>query len=514
MEIGRLLFPALRWDAATGFDHEAETIETALELGAGGFILFGGEASEVRALTAELRRRAGRPLLIGADLERGAGQQFRGATPLPPLLALGALDDLETTRRAGELTAREARALGVGWVYGPVADLDIEPRNPIVGTRAFGADPDRVAPHVAAWIEGCRAGGALSCVKHFPGHGRTTADSHVELPRVDASRDVLDVDLTPFRAAIAAGVDAVMTAHVAYPALDPGGTAATLSAPILTGLLRGELGFDGLVVTDALIMEGVLEAGRGEASAAVAAVAAGCDALLYPTDLRMMAEALAGEVGRTIAPERVRRAVARIEAAAAAVEPAGYGSAAGQEGVARHEAASRTEGAVPQDAPAGPEAARGPGWGRDEDRAWALAVAVRAVRPLRGRPSLPSGEVELVVVDDDLGGPYPPPSRATFGEALRGGGVRLRGDGGGCDRVAVAVFADIRGWKGRPGLSATARESVTRAVEGRDGMVVLFGHPRLAAELPVGVPVLLAWGGEPLMQEAAALWLTGPGRSG
>ncbi|HEX6939949.1 MAG TPA: glycoside hydrolase family 3 N-terminal domain-containing protein [Longimicrobiales bacterium] len=479
MQIGRLLFPALRWSDASGFDHEAETIESALALGVGGFILFGGEARAVRALTESLRRRAGRALLIGADLERGAGQQFRGATPLPPLAALGALDDLAVTRRAGELTAREAVALGVNWVYAPVADLDLEPRNPIVGTRAFGSDPGRAAAHVVAWIEGCRAGGALSCAKHFPGHGRTTADSHVELPRVDAGREALEVDLAPFRAAVRAGVDSMMTAHVAYPALDPSGAAATLSPAILTDLLRGSIGFDGIVVTDAMIMEGVLESGRGEARAAVAAVAAGCDALLYPRDLRGVAEAVAGEVGLELPESRVAEAVRRIEAAA--------------------ERAARVGGGE---------------WGRADDQAWALDIAVRSLRAVRGRPRLPAGPVRLVTVDDDVGGPYPPGPRDAFAAALRAAGVDV--DEAGVAPAArpsvVAVYADIRAWKGRPGISPGAREAVATALAGSGGgTIVLFGHPRLADELPGDAPVLAAWGGEPLMQQAAAHWLTAGG---
>src|SRR5688572_3143323 len=140
----RLLFPALRWSEGSGFDHQEAKISEALALDVGGFILFGGEAPRVRALVDSLRARATSPLLIASDLERGAGQQFRGCTELPPAWALGSLNDLETLWKAGELTAREARALGVEWVYAPVADLGNEPANPIVATRAFGSNPDAV----------------------------------------------------------------------------------------------------------------------------------------------------------------------------------------------------------------------------------------------------------------------------------------------------------------------------------------------------------------------------------
>src|SRR6185295_8272390 len=142
--------------------------------------------------------------------------------------AIGWLRDEAVTERVGELTAREARALGVNWIYAPVADVDLEPENPIIGVRAFGTEPAAVAAQVAAWVRGCRRGGALSCAKHFPGHGRTVGDSHIERPTVSASREMLEADLEPFRAAVEAGVDSMMTAHVAYPALDAEGAVATL----------------------------------------------------------------------------------------------------------------------------------------------------------------------------------------------------------------------------------------------------------------------------------------------
>jgi beta-glucosidase len=488
--VARLLFPALRWDERTGFAGEAAAIERALALGVGGFIIFGGEEGAVLELTADLRRRSAAPLLFGADLERGAGQQFRGATPLPPAAGLGALADLDATWRAGELTAREARALGVDWVYAPVADLDIEPRNPIVGSRAFGSDPARVAAQVVAWIEGCRAGGALACVKHFPGHGRTTSDSHLRLPVVEEGRGALEADLLPFREAVRAGVAGVMTAHVAYPALEPSGAPATLSPRIVTGLLREELGFGGMVVTDAMIMEGVLESGRGEAAAAVQAVAAGCDVLLYPQDPAGVAAALAAALGGALPEERVAEAIGRVEAAA-------------------EWAASVAEGAAAR--PTGQGAA--PEWGREQDRLWAEEVAVRTLRVARGRPAIvEGGKIDLVTVDDDLGGPYPPPSRESFAETLRSAGLEVRVTESPLvdSPLVVALYADIRGWKGRPGLSGKALAALDRVLMGRpDAIVILFGHQRLAVEVPGAAAVLAAWGGEPLMQVAAARWLTG-----
>ena len=183
-EIAELFYPAIRWEESGGYEAQRSGIEEALKLGVGGFILFGGPSEHVVALTEDLHSKSKAALLIGADLERGAGQQFAGQTALPPLAAIASLEDLQTVRRAAGVTAREARELGINWIYAPDCDLDIEPDNPIVGTRSFGSNPDRVGEYAAGWIDACQAEGVLACAKHFPGHGRTTVDSHKELPRV------------------------------------------------------------------------------------------------------------------------------------------------------------------------------------------------------------------------------------------------------------------------------------------------------------------------------------------
>jgi beta-glucosidase-like glycosyl hydrolase len=472
LSLARLLFPAIRWSDSAGFNHEWGAIERGLELGVGGFLIFGGEARAVRDLTDEMRRRAGHPLLIGSDLERGGGQQFAGATPLPPAAALGALDLPEITRRSGEVTARDARAVGVDWVFAPVADVDLEPENPIVGVRAFGQEPPHVAKHVAAWIRGCHQGGALCCAKHFPGHGRTRGDSHIERPSVEVTRESLAEDLLPFRAAVDAGVDSVMTAHVAYPAYDPSGAPATLSRPIVGDLLRRELGFGGLVVTDALVMEGVVE-GLDEGTAGVRALGAGCDALLYPQDAGGLLAALDAAVRSGGLPER--RAFEAIERVEAAASRAATSAGSGQ-------------------------------WGREEDRQWSLEVALRTLRVVRGDPRLPDGPIRVVEIDDDVGGPHPPYPRSALPSALRGSGVQLGDEGA----PLVAVYADIRAWKGRPGLSAEARARLAAELAASpDATVLLFSHPRLAAEIPAARNLLAAWGGEPLMQHAVGRYLTG-----
>jgi beta-glucosidase-like glycosyl hydrolase len=463
----RLIMPALRADALTGFAHEAGRIADALEIGVGGFIIFGGTAESVRRLTADLLRRAGRPLLLASDLERGAGQQVAGLTEFPPPMALASLHDPAVVRWAASVTAQEARAVGINWVFAPVADLDILPENPIVQTRSFGGDPNEVATYVRQWIEGCQTSGALACAKHYPGHGRTTADSHITLPVVEAPAAALrSTDLLPFRVAVESGVASIMTAHVAYPALDSSGLPATLSRAVLSELRAG-VRFEGLVVTDALIMDGAL-GGRRESDAAVQAIQAGADLLLYPNDSRRVRDALeAALASGAIEQDRLQLSLTRYERALAA-------------------ATSPT-----------PPVTRGP-----FDSAVELADELLDKGMARGEAPVLDGPLDLVVVDDDIGGPYPPGPSDYVHQAL---GTTLIGRYGGGSRVLL-VFAEPRAWKGRSGFGSASREALAHHAAGAD-LVVLFGHPRLIAELPSSAPVLLAWHRQRLMQEAVARWL-------
>ncbi|MFN2603414.1 MAG: glycoside hydrolase family 3 N-terminal domain-containing protein [Gemmatimonadaceae bacterium] len=482
-EIAQLMLPAIRWDKDHGYEPLRSGIDEALELGVGGFILFGGERDAVRDMVADIRARSRIPLLIGADLERGAGQQFVGAIGLPPLAAIASLGDEEALRAAAALSAREARTLGINWIYQPVCDLDIEPENPIVGTRSLGSDPQAVAAAAVAWIDACQSCGVLACAKHFPGHGRTTTDSHAGLPVVNASAEELaKTDLVPFEAAVEAGVAAVMTAHVAFPALDSSGTPATLSRTILEEVLRGDLGFPGLIVTDALIMEGVL--GGGETTAVVRALRAGCDLLLYPTNVKECIDAIdravaSGELSR----EEIDLSIGRRK--------------------------YWTDWA---------NAERRPSKVTEDDAQWARQLAERVIHRVRGEPFTISATIEVIIVDDDLGGPYPPPSRQPFLDELNAEGIQAEKrdapSGNGSNGVIVALFGDIRSWKGRPGYSAPAIDAVRAAIttsrdKKQDVIVLQFSHPRLASSIPGDAPVLCAWGGEQVMQRAAARVLAG-----
>jgi len=525
-DVRAVLMPALRWDGS-GYRSEG-TSEAPVELaasGVAGFIVFGGTADAVAELTRELRRAANRPLLFGADLERGAGQQFDGATPLPPAGALGSIDDPEVTRRAGELTAREARALGIDIVFAPVADVASVPENPIVGPRAFAARPEAVARHVRAWVEGALRGGALPCVKHFPGHGRTMGDSHVGEVVVSADAAEVRAELAPFRAAVEGGVPLVMPGHLSVPALDPTGRIATMSEAMLSGVLRDELGFGGVIVSDAMLM-----AGAGElATTSVEAVRSGMDLLIYPESLEVAVTAIARASERD--PEMKARLAAAGRRIGRLAERARDGRVADRESRAAAASSAVSSAAGPSGAvPSGvASAAVGHADDRDRARRWALAAVDRVRGSLE--PPGPDAALRVVEVDDDSGGPYPTPSRAPFRDALAPSGERHAAEAGGPpgpsrtpDATVVALWADTRGWKGRAGLSRNAVREIERALEASAGAsagpgqrpthVVVFGGPRVVADIPEGPTVWLAWGGEALMQRAAAERLRGDAAGG
>jgi beta-glucosidase len=259
------------------------------DLGVGGVILLGGTAAEVALRTQQLQEWAKMPLLVAADIEEGVGQRFAGATWFPPPMAIGALasSNLEQAvhyaEAMGTATAAEALAIGINWVLAPVVDVNNNPLNPVINIRAWGETADTVSQLTTAFIRGAQQYPVLTTAKHFPGHGDTAVDSHLELPEILHDRPRLEaVEFAPFRAAIAAGVDTVMTAHLKVPSLDPK-LPATLSASILTQLLRRDWGFTGLTVTDALVM-GAITQRYGANEAAVLAVEAGVDILLMPVD--------------------------------------------------------------------------------------------------------------------------------------------------------------------------------------------------------------------------------------
>jgi beta-N-acetylhexosaminidase len=282
------------------------------DLGIGGVIVTVGPPLEMAAKLNMLQAHAPIPLLVTADMEHGPGQVLNagtilpyglengGGTRFPPLMALGATGDERYAYELGRITALEARAAGVHVTFAPVVDVNNNPANPIINTRSYGADPAAVGRMATAHIRGLQEHGLLATAKHFPGHGDTGTDSHIQLPYIQVDRARVDaVELPPYRAAFAAGVAGVMSAHIAFPALTGDSVPATLSRPLLTTLLRDELDFDGLVFTDALDMGAIVE-GWGSGTAAVMALQAGADVLLQmmPDDVATVIDAIVHAVER------------------------------------------------------------------------------------------------------------------------------------------------------------------------------------------------------------------------
>jgi beta-N-acetylhexosaminidase len=263
-------------------------LERRLRDGLGGVCLFGGNiasAEQLRSLTASIRA-ANPDAVIAIDEEGGDVTRlyYASGSPFPGNAVLGRLDDPAYTEEVARRVGRELRAAGCTLDFAPDVDINSNPDNPVIGVRSFGTEPAVVAEHGAAWTRGLQSAGVAACAKHFPGHGDTAQDSHLELPEVDlTAAELRERELLPFRAVIEAGARTVMTSHILLPQLDAR-MPATFSAPVIEGLLRGELGFRGVVVTDALDMHGASGGGRGIPEAAVLALAAGCDLLCIGTE--------------------------------------------------------------------------------------------------------------------------------------------------------------------------------------------------------------------------------------
>ncbi|MCU0726475.1 MAG: hypothetical protein MUE73_11905 [Planctomycetes bacterium] len=489
-EVGGLFVPAIRLPRDYG--RTDEFVRLARVGGVAGFIVFGGDRELTPPFLRHLREAAGRPMLLMADYERGAGNQVEGMLELPPLMALGASRSPEAAYMAGKITALSARAMGVNCVLAPVLDVLSRPENPIIGTRAISDDPDLVTRIGLAFIEGVQEEGVLACAKHFPGHGDTERDSHTALPVVTATIDVLRArELPPFREAVRAGVRMLMTAHVVYEALDPG-VPATYSPRILRDLLRREWGFGGLVITDALTMEGARLEG---ADPGAEALKAGADLLLYPpdpwaaiADLRA-AVALGRVAGETLAESRARVALVT-------------GDLAGEAPLRRELGAEYEYAAL--------------------DMARRSLTVLRDGDGLLRRAAAGPGEVLGLVLDDDG---VPERARA-FDPAkpwCRAGVVQVTPEGTGvlsglagairqADLVVMGLFGDVRMAKERAGLCPALRgfASEVLAEHAAKTLVVVFGNPVLLAGLAAR-NVVLAWGDAEVCRRSALEAIFGGG---
>jgi len=483
------LVPAIRLPSDYA---RAEHFQALARDGVAGFLVFGGDDELLPAFLKILRDAAGRPLLVMTDAERGVGQQVTGCMELAPLMAVGATESEERAYQHGRTTAIEARAMGINMVLAPVADVLSLSSNPIIGNRSFGSNPDLVARLVAAWIAGAQDQGVLACAKHFPGHGDTSADSHAALPVVDADADLLARrELKPFQAAVAAGVGAVMTAHVVYPALDPTpGLPATLSKKILVDLLRESMGFGGLVLSDAVIMEGVLLAADGtkisEAEASLRCIQAGCDLVLHPTDPYDVATVLEkaahdGAIDLLSIDGRLQLTLADLAVDSPDFQPMRAEHEYAAFGLARDGLT-----VIRNDVGLLPLASR-------RRRTFALILddddEPRREDPFRERAADFAGGISRCT----------PANVETCSAELLDRIAEV-------DLVFLAVACSIRAWKGRAGLDAKLARlcgEVLRAA-GKRTVVVALGAPGTVADVrPQPATLVAAWGDAPVCVRAA-----------
>lgn len=480
--------------------------ELVLEERVGGFIVGKGAARETAGWLNELQRLSGVPLLIAADLEWGPGTRLEGATVLPVNMAIAAAGDATLAYEAGRVTAIEARAAGIHLAFAPVADVNVNADNPVINTRAYGASPRLVADRVASFVRGAQEGGLLTAAKHFPGHGDTEVDSHLALPVIHASRKRLEaVELVPFRAAIGADVAAIMTAHLAVPALEPDGVErpATLSRPIVTGLLREELGFAGLIVTDGLMMDGI-RAGRTIGDVAVEAVKAGADILLMPPSAREAIDALVAAVeAGEIDEARLDASVRRILEAKARV-------GLERERTVDLQALPRVLGAPAHRRWAQEVAERSLTLVRDDAHAIPLQLARKRVLSITYTDSRRGTGGERF--DEEL---KKAGARVTSLRLWRNSGAeqieRVRRAAADADVVIFSSYARALPWKGTLGLPRSIGELANR-LAANGAIVISFGDPYLVRQLWASETYLLAWSEAEIAQRAAARALIGETR--
>jgi beta-N-acetylhexosaminidase len=517
-KVGQLVMPWVLGDFApegsSGYERVRRMVE---DLHVGGLIMSVGTPTEVAAKVNVFQRRAKHPLLIAADLETGAGfrmwgavympgtLELGGATNFPSLMAVGATRDPGLAYEMGRVTAVEARATGIHVPFAPVLDVNNNPANPIINTRSFGEDPALVGELGAAFVRGVQDHGAIATGKHFPGHGDTDTDSHLALPTIRVSRERMDsVELRPFREAIAAGMGGIMTAHITIPSINGGsGDAATLSPRVLTGLLRDELGFGGIVFTDAMDMQAI--SGRlGSGEAAVRALLAGADVILMPASVEQAIGGLIQAVRSGRVPEsRLDESVLRLLVAKEALD-------------LHEEREVSLEGilgkvGIPANTAAADSIARRSITVLRNERSLLPLLGTRSARVLsvtyrrttdvhagrafnrRLRSTYPS----LVTADVDRDTP----------PAVYEGLLRQARDS---PLVVVSTYVTAVSYSGSVALAQEAGAFIRSLQEaGIPHVVVSFGNPYLIADFPRVQAYVLAWSGSTASQLAAASALLG-----
>lgn len=513
---GQLVMPWVGGDyVAVDSPEFDELLEWVAGHGVGGLVVSVGLPHSYAAKLNELQRRAAVPLLVASDMENGPGMRLSGiysfphllpqggGTAFPPVMALGATGSETLAHELGRVLGREAGAVGVHIGFGPVLDVNSNPDNPIINTRSFGEDPDLVARLGVAYIRGARAEGLMTTAKHFPGHGDTSEDSHIELPVTTADRGRMEaVELPPFRAAVDAGVDAVMTAHIAIRGVEgEDAPPATLSPYFMTTLLREEMGFDGLLFTDAMTMGGVVDEFGGGAAVLIRALEAGADVLLMPRDVGEAVAAVTDAVrsGR-LTESRIDASVRRILEAKARA--------------ALHRSREVSLDAVDEVV------------GVRAHTELAREVAERSLTLVRDRHDLvplPTAAARVLVVH--YAEATDPVAGRTFLRTLATGvsvdtarvdartdsatWSRLRARADSADVVIAAAGVTPRENTGTVETEGFAGFVEALAVSGKRVVAISFGSPYLLDSFPSVPSYLLAWGGVDASQRAAARALLG-----
>ena len=512
----QIVWPSVLGDYASGDSPQWRRLTQYIQQEkVGGFTISVGSPIEVAAKLNALQSMSKVPLLFGADLEAGAGFRARGgyfvpnaidlggAIVFPPEMAVGATRDTTLAYEQGRLTALEGRALGIHIAYAPVLDVNNNPDNPVINTRSYGEDPQLAARMGVAFIHGLQDHGMIATGKHFPGHGDTGVNSHLALPVVTVSRSRLDtVELVPFRAAVNGGVGAIMSFHGSMPALDSSGVPGTLSPKVLTGLLRGEMGFRGIIISDAMDMRAVLDQ-FGAAEAVKRAIAAGIDVLIQPLDVSQTIDAvIAGVTEGRYREARLDSSVRRVLetkrklglAQSKLVDLSALRFLVGDSSnvqIAR-QVAEKSITLVK-------DSLRQVPLGVPTARVLSITVARRADLPAGNafnaelRTGLPNLRTEFVSTED-----------ATLNYP------RLIAAADSSDVTIVSSYVG-QSWDA---LTASAPQAFTDFVQtlvqrGRRPIVVAFGNPYLLQQLPWVSAYLVAWGGFPVSQTAAARALLG-----
>jgi beta-N-acetylhexosaminidase len=517
-KVGQMIVPWVLGDFSPADSEEFERISTLIvEHEIGGILVSNGTPLDVAAKLNVFQRLSRLPLLVAADLETGAGLRLRGAvhvpggtdlggaTDFPSLMALGASGDRYLAYEMGRITAEEARAVGIHVPFAPVLDVNSNAENPIINTRSFGEDPELVSTLGTCLLRGIQDYGAIATAKHFPGHGDTDIDSHLALPIIRAGRDRLEeTELVPFRAAVDAGVGAIMTAHIALPNIAEGvNLPATLSRNVLTGLLREDLEFEGLIFTDAMDMDAIDRLFPGE-EAAVRAVEAGADVVLLPPDPEVAIRGIMSAVlsGR-IPEERIDASVERILRAKAAM-------GLHVERTVDLEAIHRRVGLLPSREVAQEIA----------NRSITLLKNDRDLLPLAGTRSATVFSISYRRTNDLLAGrffnqrlreTYPRLETAVVGaDTPREEYDRLLEMARAADLVVISLYITAVSSSGTVAAPEELVDFITGVgTSAAPNVVVSFGNPYLLGEFPAVQSYLLAWSSAEASQLAAARALFG-----